>query len=568
MLIVNASPATSTPKPISFTEQLAAAAPLSGKTVLVVDDHVGMRTSLRITLSNCGITAIDMAGNATEGVRRISTRKYDIIVCDYNLGNGRNGQQLLEELRHESQISMSTCFLMVTAEQGYERVVAAAELAPDDYLIKPFTADALKLRLERALQKKAVFAQVYVLMEAGSFDKAFAECEAILANKAFGKYAVEALRMKAEIRIAQEQLDEAKAIYEKILLSQAVPWARMGLAKIMFRQMKFDDAEPMLSLLVEENPEFLSACDLLAEVREALGNSDGSQSVLEIAAQKSPNNIKRQKLLGDTAYRNGDCATAETAYSEVLSRGKYSAFLRPEDYANLARVQLEQGRLDEATSTIGRLRGDSSLATGAEAQIVAASIAGLIAAKHNDNEAAESFVQQAMALAQGNRSAMSEQMALDLANCCFAAGMQEEGEKVMRDALANNHDSSKFLDRAKKMLAEVGKAEIVEEVVQATTKEVIALNNQGVRLAQSGDIEAAAKMLMNACDRLPHNLQLNLNAAQCLLSAIEKLGWDEKKLELAKKYIGHAKARDPNAKKLADVHAKMLALSKKFGFAT
>lgn len=43
---------------------------------------------------------------------------------------------------------------MTTAEGSYERVVAAAEFAPDDYLLKPFNANNLKERLDRILTKK------------------------------------------------------------------------------------------------------------------------------------------------------------------------------------------------------------------------------------------------------------------------------------------------------------------------------------------------------------------------------------------------------------------------------
>ena len=84
-------------------------------TVLVIDDHPGMRASLRITLSNFGVTKTDMCQGAFDAVHRIKQRGYDVIVCDYNLGEGRDGQQLLEELRHTGLISLATVFLMVTA---------------------------------------------------------------------------------------------------------------------------------------------------------------------------------------------------------------------------------------------------------------------------------------------------------------------------------------------------------------------------------------------------------------------------------------------------------------------
>ena len=45
-------------------------------------------------------------------------------------------------------IKSATIFMMVTAERSYEKVVSAVELAPDDYLIKPFSGEVLRTRLE------------------------------------------------------------------------------------------------------------------------------------------------------------------------------------------------------------------------------------------------------------------------------------------------------------------------------------------------------------------------------------------------------------------------------------
>ncbi|MBK6742410.1 MAG: response regulator [Hydrogenophilales bacterium] len=149
--------------------------------VLVIDDHPGMRASLRMTLSNFGVTKTDMSQGAFDAVHRIKQRKYDVIVCDYNLGEGRDGQQLLEELRHSKLISLATVFLMVTAERTYEKVMSAVELAPDDYLIKPFTAEALQQRLNQVLKKKAAFAPVYRLMEEALNAEAATVCDRIAA---------------------------------------------------------------------------------------------------------------------------------------------------------------------------------------------------------------------------------------------------------------------------------------------------------------------------------------------------------------------------------------------------
>ncbi|MBZ0069983.1 MAG: response regulator, partial [Thiobacillus sp.] len=150
---------------------------------LVVDDYPGMRNALRLTLTNFGIRKIQLAGNAAEAIFQVKSKPCDFILCDYNLGDGRDGQQLLEELRHSNLISPETVFIMVTAESFYEKVVATAELAPDDYMIKPFSAEVLHSRLESVLQRKRAFREVHRHLLAHNLEAAILACDEIIRSR-------------------------------------------------------------------------------------------------------------------------------------------------------------------------------------------------------------------------------------------------------------------------------------------------------------------------------------------------------------------------------------------------
>ena len=67
--------------------------------VLVVDDHPGMLVSLRRALEACGIGNPHAARNAAEAVDRLGNLRYDIVLADFDLGTGPDGQQLLEHCR-------------------------------------------------------------------------------------------------------------------------------------------------------------------------------------------------------------------------------------------------------------------------------------------------------------------------------------------------------------------------------------------------------------------------------------------------------------------------------------
>ena len=63
---------------------------------LVVDDFQGMRTMLRDMLREMGAQSVDIAASGGEAIGLLNNHRYDVILCDYNLGSGRTGQQLLE----------------------------------------------------------------------------------------------------------------------------------------------------------------------------------------------------------------------------------------------------------------------------------------------------------------------------------------------------------------------------------------------------------------------------------------------------------------------------------------
>jgi DNA-binding response OmpR family regulator len=119
-----------------------------------------MRATLRNMLNQSGITRIDDAVSSGTAISQLNKKSYDIILCEYDLGsgagdNGQDGQQLLEDLRHHKLIAQWTIFIMLTSEGVYSKVISAAELTPNDYVLKPFTVDVLQQRSTRAMRSSS-----------------------------------------------------------------------------------------------------------------------------------------------------------------------------------------------------------------------------------------------------------------------------------------------------------------------------------------------------------------------------------------------------------------------------
>ena len=106
---------------------------LKGLNALLIEPHPGMRASLHNMLNLCGLTRVDDAANASQAIRQLGIKHYDLILCEYDLeGEGQDGQQMLEDLRHHRLMHPATIFFMVTGEGQFNKVVSAAELSPTE----------------------------------------------------------------------------------------------------------------------------------------------------------------------------------------------------------------------------------------------------------------------------------------------------------------------------------------------------------------------------------------------------------------------------------------------------
>ena len=88
----------------------------SDKRFLVVDDFNDFLSSVKAMLREMGARDVDTANRGEEAIAMCRQKRYDIILHDYNLGAGKNGQQVLEELLAARLISHQCIFVMVTAE--------------------------------------------------------------------------------------------------------------------------------------------------------------------------------------------------------------------------------------------------------------------------------------------------------------------------------------------------------------------------------------------------------------------------------------------------------------------
>ena len=328
---------------------------LDGLRVLIAEQHFTARMWMREQMSVIGATSISLAANASEMMRMARAIPFDIVFCEHHLDEKRDGQQLLEELRFQRILPLRSVFIIATAERKYNHVVAAAEFAPDDYLIKPYTPEQLAVRLDRSLRKKKALRYVFDHMEVNDQEAVIDACDHVIQRTP--RYALDALRIKAESLITLGRLEAASAIYESIISTKAVPWARMGYAMILQRQNKSDDALGEAQRLNDEHPEFISVYDMLAKIHEEAGDYNKAMEYLERASTiTSSSNTERLRKIADIAEATGDRPKVISTLKRVVERTRKSSMLKVDDYLTLTRSLLAEERVDEATKVANELR--------------------------------------------------------------------------------------------------------------------------------------------------------------------------------------------------------------------
>ncbi|WP_374265053.1 tetratricopeptide repeat protein [Zoogloea sp.] len=526
---------------------------------LIVEANPNMRTQLRNMLNMSGIAKVQFAVTAGVAVRKLRDARFDLILCEYHIGDGQDGQHLLEDLRHNAIIPLSTLFVMVTGERQYERVVSAAELAPNDYILKPFAADTLHERILRALEKRDAFMPAYRLIELGNVPDAITYCAD--AEEKFPQWQLDFMRLRAELHVASGNADEAQRLYERILSTRSIPWARLGLAKSLFMQKCYAEAEDMLQSLVNENDLFVDAYDWLSRTREAAGELESARSILASATALSPHRVGRLRRLGELSIETGDHEAAEKILSEVVRKGKYSDFRDPEDHVRLLQAQLGKGDTTQAEATIRDL--ERSMAGLDKTRSCSALSSALVHVKKGDTERAGEAIKQLLA-DQGAAQALSPRLKGELARACFATRLDDHGTEVVLDIMRNAPDD-RAVAHAKDMLKAVGKAELGEQLAGQINGEVKDLVSEGARKAQDGDYDGAVQFMLSAVRRMPGNTHVLFNATLALLKHIEHCGWNERFAEQARGMMERARSQDPGNSRLPALTAYYYNLLKKYG---
>lgn len=268
---------------------------------LVVDGNPTSRSILAAMLRQMGVGHVAQASRAGDARRTLENRRFDIVLCDYHFDqSAMSGQDLLDDLRRAQLLPYATVFVMVTGEASYTRVAEVAEAALDSYLLKPHTAAALEERLLQARHRKKVLGTIFEAIETGDFASAATLCRERFERRA--EYWLYAARIGAELFVRLGDHESARTLYEAVQAVNALPWAKLGIARVELETGQIPQACRTLESLISEQPSYADAYDVMGRAQVEQGQLDAALETYRNAAKLTPASIGRLQKQGMLAF--------------------------------------------------------------------------------------------------------------------------------------------------------------------------------------------------------------------------------------------------------------------------
>ncbi|MGC2062649.1 MAG: chemotaxis response regulator CheY [Thermodesulfovibrionales bacterium] len=119
--------------------------------ILVVDDFSTMRRIVKNILKQLGYENIEEAEDGVQGFSKLKAGGFHFVVSDWNMPN-MDGLEMLTKIRSDSELK-DLPVLMVTAEAEKDKVITAIKAGVNNYVVKPFTAEILKEKMDKISEK-------------------------------------------------------------------------------------------------------------------------------------------------------------------------------------------------------------------------------------------------------------------------------------------------------------------------------------------------------------------------------------------------------------------------------
>ena len=312
----------------------------SNSRAVIIDSSPMTRSILTSQFREFGFEKVTQCTRLSEAREHFNESAFDVVLCEHNFGHETpTGIDLVDELRSKQMLPMSTVVFMLTGEASYARVAEAAETGLDGYLLKPHKANQLHERLRLACYRKDSFREVFAAMEQKAFDVAADLCLERYQHR--GLFWLYAARVGAELLMRTSRFQEAQELYEAIAEAKTAPWAKLGVARAMMESGNTVGAANALGVLIEDDPSFADAYDVLARAQFELGNVAQARATYKMACEMTPDSVPRLQSLAMMSFYAGDTKEAGQLLDRATRIGLDSKLFDCQTLVVLAFTQLD-----------------------------------------------------------------------------------------------------------------------------------------------------------------------------------------------------------------------------------
>jgi tetratricopeptide (TPR) repeat protein len=483
-----------------------------------------------------GIKNVDTAGSGQEVIRNCKQRQYDVILCGYDLGTGRNGQEVLEEIRENKLMRSSGLFFMITGEVSKGRVLGTLENEPDGYLIKPIAPAVLAKRLSLMLDQVEALTEIHNDIDLENYDRAIALCETRLVEDA--RYPVWTRRTLGLIYAFTGNNAKAREHFQLALKQKKYDWALFGIAQLAETASERKQAITLLEELVEEQPNRVEAFDLLAKHHKALDHKKQAREALEWALALSPRSIIRQKAVAHAMVDAGDFEKAIESYQKAIKLGEKSVYDASENYLEFANflTELSDGELSPkgsqmAKEAIGLLhKANKRFTDEPQLSLKTTLMEARVLAGQNNHLEAEALLIKAEQKIETANMELKPDVVMELARAYYASDKDEQADGLLNE-LAESHAEDKVL--ANRISDLLDKPANIKDRLAAAEK-----NKLGIGCYRDNQLDEAIRVFNEGLNLTPRQPSLNLNLAQVLLKRMKRQGVNSEEMEKCKVCIG------------------------------
>lgn len=484
---------------------------------LIVDDFENFRGTLYKMLMDLGIGHVDSAASGEEALGFCKARAYDVILCDNNLGKGKTGQQVLEELRTTETPCSDSLFILISAESSKAIIMAAYDYEPDAYLAKPLTPKALDQRLTRLIEQRSELSAVHAAQKAGDNQLAIKLCKELIAGGS--RHTNGCQKLLGQLYLANNDIAAAEELYRSVLDNRELEWAQLGMVRTKMAQNDFLGAHQWLENILQGNPLCMKAYDLKAELLSLQNDTEGLQDVLQKATDISPLSIVRQQTLGDIAQKNNDLFTAANALRRAVKLGENSCFDKAEVHSLFAQTTIDLHAIDkelakpllrEAISCVinfednfgkTQLRKAESLLLESQLQVCA-----------GDQRRAQEALNNAQSVLGDTKGADALHVQIEMVRALRSLGRTDEAQRHLDDLL---HEYSTHEEQLQQLDV------LLDEPRSEKNKLMVAeINKKGIAAYNAKDFSAAADAFKMALQKLPNHVGLRLNYVQAMMDKL------------------------------------------------